>query len=288
MGEKLLEKVFSIKNEYKNNKKYKVIRICGLKIKSNLSKNKGYIPYLETHLCDHCNLNCKGCGHCSPLVTKETFADIKVFAKDIKTLSKKLDINKIRLMGGEPLLHPDICKFVVVTRKAYPNAIIKIVTNGILIPQMPEKFWQTLRENRIFIDLSKYPPCAEKFDSYLDIIKKNNVQIDRISDASQFFNQVNIKGDSPIVETFNNCLSKYCVNLWRSKLYTCPACYTHYYNQYFGKNKPMPVAFDIYKLSGKELAQKLNKPIDFCRFCNTKELKYYKWDQSKKEIAEWD
>ncbi len=183
MGEKLLEKVFSIKNEYKNNKKYKVIRICGLKIKSNLSKNKGYIPYLETHLCDHCNLNCKGCGYCSPLVTKETFADIK---------------------------------------------------------------------------------------------------------ASQFFNQANIKGDSPIVETFNNCLSKYCVNLWRSKLYTCPACYSYYYNQYFGKNGTMPIAFDFYKLSGKELAEKLNKPIDFCRFCNTKELKYYKWDQSKKEIAEWE
>lgn len=286
MGEKLLEKVFSIKND--KDRRHKVVNIAGIKLKINTKKNKGYIPYLETHLCDHCNLNCKGCGHCSPLVEKEQFTDLEQFKKDIKVLSKKLIIDQIRLMGGEPLLHPQINDFIKATRKAFPKSDIRIVTNGILIPQMPESFWASLRNNDITVDMSKYPPCEKKFDNYLQIIKGKNVKTGSINDAHRFFNQVNTKGDSPIEETFRNCLSKYCVNLWHSKLYTCPACYTHYYNLYFKKNKPMPVAFDFYQASGKDLEAALNKPIEFCRFCNTTKLKYFDWEQSQKELCEWN
>ncbi len=285
MDNTVFEKIFSVKND--SDRKHKIINILGLKLKINLYKNKGSIPYLETHICDHCNLNCKGCGHCSPLVMNEQFADFVQYEKDINILSKKLSIAQIRLMGGEPLLHPLVNKFIEATRKAFPKTDIRIVTNGILIPQMPESFWNTLKENNITIDMSKYPPCEKNFDKYLHLIKEKNIKVGNINNGYKFFSQVNSKGDSPIEETFANCLSKYCVNLWHSKLYTCPACYSYYYNLYFNENKPLPTAFDIYKASGKELEAALNKPIEFCRFCNTKELKYFDWEQSKKDKSEW-
>ena len=56
---------------------------------------------------DHCNLNCKCCGHFSPLAPKG-FLDINTFERDLKRLHELLygHIHCFELMGGESLLHP--------------------------------------------------------------------------------------------------------------------------------------------------------------------------------------
>src|SRR4030042_6742365 len=87
---------------------------------------KTYLPYLEIHLTDHCNLNCRGCGHFSPIAEKR-LADPIEHARDMLQLRKLFSkIHKIRLMGGEPLLHPWIESFVSSTRSCFPKADIRI------------------------------------------------------------------------------------------------------------------------------------------------------------------
>ena len=39
---------------------------------------------------DHCNLNCKGCGHFSPLAPK-SFLDIETFETDLRRLNVLLN-----------------------------------------------------------------------------------------------------------------------------------------------------------------------------------------------------
>lgn len=41
---------------------------------------------------DHCNLNCKGCGHFSPLAPK-SFLDIETFENDLRRLNELLNGN---------------------------------------------------------------------------------------------------------------------------------------------------------------------------------------------------
>lgn len=61
-----------------------------------------YLDYLETHIINKCNLNCKGCSHFSNIVDDEDApVDITVFEKDFARLSELFDhIFTIRLMGG--------------------------------------------------------------------------------------------------------------------------------------------------------------------------------------------
>ena len=61
--------------------------------------------YLEHHITDHCNLKCRGCSHFSPLA-QEWFESVEDFKKDFSQLASLMPVNIIRLMGGEPLLHP--------------------------------------------------------------------------------------------------------------------------------------------------------------------------------------
>lgn len=50
---------------------------------------------------DHCNLNCKGCGHFSPLAPK-SFLDIGTFETDLRRLNELLngEIYCLEIMGG--------------------------------------------------------------------------------------------------------------------------------------------------------------------------------------------
>lgn len=293
---KILEKVFSVKNDER--KTHKVISIVGLKFKYRISNHnnittqqnnnnasitikaenkkaeKPTLPYIETHLCDHCNLNCKGCGHHCNSVKEEIFTDIIQYTKDINELAKKIYIRQIRLMGGEPLLHPEVNKFMIETRKAFPKSDIRLVTNGILLPSMKEDFWQTCRANKIKIDLSKYPIVGNKFSEYLDLLDDNDVELGMIHLSKKFYSKRNPKGDSDYIQAFNACKSKRCVNLWHSKLWTCSAVYRYYYNVRFNTNFDLPIGIDIYAVSGKEIVETLNKPDPACRWCLIKAVAY--------------
>ena len=119
-----------------------------------------YLRYFEVHLTEHCNLNCASCAHFSPLAD-ETFADIKIFERDINRISEIFhkNVGKIKVMGGEPLLHPKLLKFVYITRKAFPNpsTSIDIVTNGLLLLKQEEIFWKTCKDNNVRVSVTKYP-----------------------------------------------------------------------------------------------------------------------------------
>ena len=50
-------------------------------------------------------------------------------------------IAEIQLLGGEPLLHPQITLFLETTRKHFPHNTINIVSNGILLKKQSKEFW---------------------------------------------------------------------------------------------------------------------------------------------------
>ena len=97
---------------------------------------------MEFHLAENCNLNCKGCAHFSQLAAKE-LADPAVLERDFARLSEISEglVGKIHLMGGEPLLHPELPSIMTSARKHFPNTLIKFVTNGVLLPKMDDEFF---------------------------------------------------------------------------------------------------------------------------------------------------
>jgi molybdenum cofactor biosynthesis enzyme MoaA len=118
--------------------------------------NRNLLKYLEIHLVDHCNLNCKGCGHFSTL-SSPSFLDILDFEKDLKQLKKHFEfLGQLRLMGGEPLLHPKCAVFFNVARRVFGDARISLVTNGILLPEHDESFNRQLREQNIEVQITFY------------------------------------------------------------------------------------------------------------------------------------
>lgn len=266
--------------------KEKILKLIDV-LKGKRCLIKGSIPYLEFNVVDHCNLNCAGCDHFCPLIKEPVFADLDIFAKDIRELSKKLNIRIIRIMGGEPLLNPQINDFIRITREAFPYSDIRVATNGLLLPTMKEDFWNVMRNYKIKIDLSKYPVVGDKFSQYLDLCDDNGIDIGAIHLAKKFNYFFNEKGDSDYIETWKHCSARNCANLWNSKLYQCCRCFIEISNKEFNMNIPGPKAMDIYKMSGKQIEKICMNPTTACAYCNTINPPVTEWKQSKKDKKEW-
>ncbi len=255
-------------------------------------KNNSYFPHvLEVHLVDHCNLNCKGCSHFSPLVKGEVFADIEVFKRDLRKFRQIFqDVYELRLMGGEPLLHPEINVFCEFARQTFPKANIGIFTNGILLLKMSDDFWEMCAEKNISIKITTYPIDLD-FRAIREKGNEHNVRIKIPKQVDTFFQLINIKGDSNPDQSFKTCRAMYITPfLGNGKLYSCAfAPHVHIFNEYFGQeihvseNDYIDILGDV---NSAKVLEFLKHPIPMCRWCTTRRTSI-KWGRSKGTIEEW-
>lgn len=228
-----------------------------------------YLDYLEFHVNDHCNLNCKGCSHFCPLVREEIFADLEQVKKDFNRLKQLIThIKMIRIMGGEPLLCKNLDEYIETVRINYPLADIRIVTNATLIKNLPEKIWESFYSNKVKVDISFYPPLIRSADEILSIIEKHGIEIGNVGKVSSFekilHNEQNVN--------FKNISTCICNNLHDGHIASCQlAFYGKYFNKYFNKNIPFETGMiNIHDnaLNGKTLVAMLDRPFEACKYCN--------------------
>ncbi len=250
---------------------------------------KPVLPYLETHLTDHCNLNCKACNHFCP-ISEEKYWDVEQFECSLKEIATKFTIEKLRLLGGEPLLHPDVIKFIKKSREILPKTDIRIVSNGILIKTMPDEFWTECKNNNITIDISQYPPMQEKIPCIIEYIEQKGCKVGFINPISKFWLTLNKDGSSDIKQAFDDCQEfRNCLTLYNQKIYKCPiGAYIHKYNNHFQESIPEEPGISTEK-TAKEIVNYINVPMETCRYCSMPENKWDNcyWEVSKKEKDEW-
>lgn len=235
------------------------------------------IPYIELHIVDHCNLNCVGCSHFSPLA-EPYYKDIDEYREEMKELSK-FEIGTIRIMGGEPLLHPKCLEFCEVTKEYFPRSNVVLVTNGILTHKLDKR---KLKEMGVGVCISDYHlPSVEK--STADVVHNK---------ATMYNICIDIQGKQEPQVAFAHCdLHR---NHWyyyqNKKIYPCCiAPNLHYFNDYFDLDMEMAdVGVSIDKTE-KEIIDKLNEPNVLCRYCNTIKRNSSSVDfrKTRREITEW-
>jgi len=115
------------------------------------------IPGFEYNLTEHCNLACHGCDHASPLLP-EKFARLGDFVRDLEALAGVLHAGDLRIVGGEPLLHPDLVAFLREGRRIGVADRIVLYTNGVLLHEVPDALWSSIDE----LYVSAYPKVRRR------------------------------------------------------------------------------------------------------------------------------
>ncbi len=261
---------------------------------------KSRVLDFEVNLADHCNLNCKCCNHFSPLAEKH-FLDIVQYEKDLIRLVElygENGIGRVMLLGGEPLLNPQIEDIIMLTRKYIGSGNIYLYTNGLLFSKMAESFWKTCANEQVCIKITKYPLKFDYdyWDSFIKEAKIGLVDINKEASEDEkitYWMPIKESGGINAYENYGKCYhANHCVVLREGRLYTCPnAAWVDYLNKYFQKSLPeLDVnSISIYEANGKEeIEDFLKRPIPLCEYCDIENYKYdLLWGTSRREAGEW-
>lgn len=123
-------------------------------------QNMARKPTLDVDVVSHCNLNCASCCHYAP-IAESSYLALDTFRRDLHALAAIKGVagffDALCLMGGEPLLHPDLASLIRAAHEAVPGLQLRVVTNGKLLASAPKALWDAMRATKTDILMTPYP-----------------------------------------------------------------------------------------------------------------------------------
>ncbi len=234
----------------------------------------------ELHVTEHCNLRCAHCYNTSPYLDHKALAPADI-AQTLKTMSGVIHADVFKIMGGEPLLHPEITEVVRVVRDSGIGDVVRLFTNGLLLHRMDDAFWRSLDH----LTISSYDSAPVR-PEHLALVEEKAQQFDVVLNVkpvdtfSQVMNNARQHDDSKVFETWKQCWLRHrCLVARDGRFFSCTrAAYlpdlhnklvlTDPFDDTVARRDADSVAIDDPDLGDKVLAL-LNRdsPVNACRFC---------------------
>lgn len=302
----IYKKIYDIGNRI-NNKTNTTIHFYKKRILSqSMIDDENNLNRVYFNVVNYCNLNCAYCDNFSPLVIKKHEINVDIFEKTVARLSQLFpDIPYLSIGGGEPLLHTRLLDICRVLRKYYPNALISLLTNGLLLESKSHNFYEVLKSLDIQIDIAKYPITLNytKIYKFLDNIPYDNYIY---RDKSQMINLRLHLSKQDCNNSYYKCWYAGYKEYQRDELRAIQIneygdiffCYLianiylleQYFNVSFEKIKGKYGDYvNIFEIQSKEdVLYGINNKIPFCNYCSSHSTKnLIAWEYSKMKIAEW-
>ena len=273
-------------------------------IMSKLSPKPPKETHIEIPITEHCNLNCKMCNYFAPLAKKQ-FYPLTNFRNDIKRLANLCEhkLGTLKIIGGEPLLHPNLIEILRISRETFQDNEIILVTNGTLLLHHENakqgNIWDALKKFNIWILLTVYP-ININVNAIFDKANEYGVNIGIIPNLPNPDSEKKLHKFvlDPLGKqeafTFINCgYFNSCVTMMQGgKIFPCPpAAHIHIFNEFFNENLMITEDdyVDIYKIkSFSDISDLCSRRVEFCKYCAIKSHgRWYKWEVSNKTIDEW-
>ena len=247
--------------------------------------------YCEIQLCDRCNLDCAYCSHLSP-VSKPVTISLETLEAECRRLAK-INIDEVNLMGGEPLLHPQVCDAIKLTRSILPNIKLIVSTNGLLLPRMNKDFWQCCRDNRVVIRITPYPKAKNgtlNYFKYVWLIKKNRVRMESTGWRFGFRHQLlSERAEYDATTNYLRC-QLHCTQVRDATFWPCAyVAYAFNLNNKFGTNFQTSPAdrLPLEGITATDLRLWLLRTKPFCAHCGIKDAQHVTWRRSQYTRDEW-
>lgn len=258
---------------------------------------------LDIHAAEHCNLNCLGCTHFSTLAKPE-FCDLKQLEHSMQKLSRfRKSFGTLQILGGEPLLNPDLCEMMSIIRRYFKEQTLTLVTNGLLLlspDKLPVGFWEACRKYRVVIKLTRYP-INFNYDAVEALCEREQVPLDVWVDRSENgrgWHRFLLNEQGAGVRAFKygglfklmQCRSVNCSQLVGDRIYPCShVAYVHHLNRAFGTNFKQKKGdyISVDKLwCSFQIRKKMLFSTPFCHYCGAG-VPDCQWRVSKRDPGEW-
>lgn len=93
---------------------------------------KPVLPFVETMITQACNISCAGCTNYSDL-THSGYLTWEQGRAELEPWLDRVDIPDFGILGGEPLMNPDVRNWIIGLRKLLPTSQLRFTTNALLL-----------------------------------------------------------------------------------------------------------------------------------------------------------
>lgn len=195
-------------------------------MKSTVRDGRLHTYGLEVRAAEHCNLRCRGCSQNSPFMP-QTFPDLPSLGTSLDVLENILRADRATVLGGEPLLNPDIDKLLLMLKTSKVFNRVFVTTNGLMLHRMSQDFWRLVD----VVEISVYPATKARLQKKLPKISnaafEDNVELHLLSMPA--FKHVTlsfqITSSALVRGLYNACYFKnFCHTLRGERFYKCAPC----------------------------------------------------------------
>lgn len=185
---------------------------------------------LELFITERCTLRCRDCSHLIPFYQKPQNYIIEDLLLPLQNLLQAVDkIEDLIVLGGEPLLHPELYKIL---EWAYMNekiAMVTIISNASICPD--EKNLQSIIKTNTRLRLSDYGKYSIKLGELEVICRENEISyaVNKETWTDMGVIRHHNYSEEALYEIFHDCPFSYSLLLLNGRLFRC-AHVAHLYN----------------------------------------------------------
>jgi hypothetical protein len=147
-------------------------------------------------------------------------------ARDLGVLAKHYHAKRLRLLGGEPLLHPALVDILKIARASGVADEVSVATNGLLLCRQGDDFWAAVDA----VDVTLYPGKALSLSDLWRCrarARRHRVRL-RLEIAAHFresYSELGTADEKLVQRIYDTCLIAHewqCHNIENGHFYKCP------------------------------------------------------------------
>ena len=191
--------------------KMKLIARHPVRVIKALTGKELNIGYADVVLTTVCTLRCKGCRALIDYNNQQRHYSLDKIITSLTNLLNAVDhINRIHVLGGEPLCYPQLYEVLSFLQKQKKINSVGITTNGTLLIK-DERVLELLHDKKFHVDISYYG----------DEVSRKQAELIKQLEENHIRYRSNTKGDSWISFGGFDCRNKSASQLYKSFSY-CP------------------------------------------------------------------
>lgn len=185
-----------------------------------------YAHQMEFNAVRQCNLSCRSCSHAAP-IQKKLYYDPAVLKQDLEALASWWHVSWLNVLGGEPLLHPDLLRILQVARASGVADSVRVVTNGVLLDIISDNMLPYIDEIRVSLYPNQSKQNLLRINKGIAKLRRKNITVDVVESPvfREAFAQTTTANKKLIKKIYTTCRVAHdwkCIVIDNGVLYRCP------------------------------------------------------------------